>query len=263
MKKLKLVFLGILLTVWVLLMTDPHSAQAVSTNTSSGIPPASPSSTFIDNLKKIQNLKEKIATKVAEIRQKEKAGLYGIIKKIDNISVTLATKNQDRSVTLPEDTIYFSLTDGTKKESSFKNLKEGNAITILGYYDEGKTVLSSKYIFLEKPKSHLTGKIADIDKTNYTLTLKDPQGSTVVDIENYTKMVNFSREKGIQKIGFSKLKIGDNIHLIATPNAKDEKRAAALRIITLSFNPPQTPTPTLSKGTASPSATPKTKPTTQ
>lgn len=246
--------ISILITITVILITVPYEILAVFSATSSGTISPSPTSTVIDNLKKIQNLKEKIATKVAEIRQKEKAGLYGIIKKIDNTSATVAVKNQDKSFSLTEDTIYFSLTDGTKKDSSLKNLKESDAVTILGYYDESKTVLSAKYIYIEKPNLHLTGKIADIDKTNYTLTVKDLKGSTVVDIENFTKINAFTKEKGLVKIGFSKLNIGDTIHLIASQNAKDENRATALRINTFNFNPLQTPTPM-------PSATPKAKPT--
>lgn len=249
----KFLAISLIMILTVTLLTFPYNVNAVTD--------ATPSSTVIDNLKKIQNLKEKIATKVAEIRQKEKTGIFGIIKKIDKTQITVTAKNQDKSFTLTEDTIYYSLTDGTKKESSLKNLKEKDSITIFGYYDEGKTVLSAKYIYIEKPNLHLTGKIADIDKTNYTLTLKDPRGNTLVDIENFTKMSVFSKEKGLVKIGFSKLNIGNTIHLIASQNAKEENRVTALRITTFNFNPPQTPTPTLAKEIATPSATPKAKPT--
>ena len=262
MIKTRLVTISLFIPLTVILILNTNDVLAIGNATSSAVVSATPSSSVIDNLKKIQNLKEKIATKVAEIRQNEKAGLFGTIKKIDKTTFTITNKNIDRSFTSTEDTIYYSLSDGTKKESSFQNLKAGTAITILGYYDESKTTLSAKYVYIEKPNIHLTGKIADIDKTNFTITIKEPQGSTIVDIENFTKITTFSKEKGTIKIGFSKLNIGDSIHVIGSQNTKEANRATASRIVTLSFNPPQVVTPTLSKETATPSATPKVKPTT-
>jgi len=203
-----------------------------------------PTKTVIDELKKIEQLKEKIATKVAEIRATDKGASGGVVKSITNSAITITTEKGEMNISYADDLQVFSSTEGGQIESSVKKIKEGDEISVFGYFDQTKTSLTAKYVYLPKKILYSIGKIVDIDKTNYTITVKEPQGNTIVDIEIYSKISLFTKGKGLVKIGFSKLKVGDSVHVMGTPNTKEENRLSALRIIDLTFDIPQTPTPT-------------------
>lgn len=200
--------------------------------------PATPSSTVIDKLKQIEILKEKIATKVAEIRASEKAGIYGTVKSATKSKLNIKTKTSETTVDYLDDAIFYSLTDTEKAEISASKIKEGDQIVAFGYFDNTKTTLSAKFIYLTPKTLHLIGKIADIDKEGYTITVKEPQGNMLVDIETYSKIYLLATDKKLAKGGFSKLKIGDIAHVAGIPNSKEENRLSATRIITLSINLP-------------------------
>lgn len=198
------------------------------------VTPSPTSAEIIDKLKKIEILKEKIATKVAEMREKEKGAISGTIKKISNSTLTIATTKGDKTISFSDDVAYYSLKEGTKKEATAK-LQEQEIITAFGYYDQEKTTLAAKYIYyFENPPLHIQGKIADIDKTNYTITVKEKQGEIVVDVEKNTQTSLFDRQKkNFIAGGFSRMKVGDIVHILAPPNPKTENQRVSARKIYL------------------------------
>lgn len=260
MKK-KISFIIIITVIAIIIFNfSPNTLSAASLTISLPDTVSSPSSTIIDKLKKIELLKEKIATKVAEIRASEKAAIFGVVAKFDKSKLTVKARFGDITVTYMEDTIFYSFTDSGKTETSAAKIKEGSQITAFGYFDETKTNLSAKYVYLYQPSIHLIGKIADMDKGNYTITVKEPQGTTLVDIETYSKIYFLAADKKLARGGFSKLKIGDMAHVEGNPNSKEEGRVSATRIISLSFSQPtpaSSPTPSPKSGdseSSSPSA---------
>lgn len=227
-------------------------------NVSLAASPATPSSTVIDKLKQIEILKEKIATKVAEIRAKEKGGAVGIVKSKMESKLNINTKTSDITIDYLDDTIFYNVSDTGKVSTNSSKIKEGDRIVAFGYFDDKKTTLTAKYIYLTPLTIHLIGKIADMDKTNYTITVKEAQGNMLVDIETYTKTYSLTAGK-LAKTGFSKLKAGDIVHINGIPNTKEENRLSATRIISPVFSQPATtsilsPTPNESEKESSPSA---------
>ncbi len=220
----------------------------------------SPTITTIDKLKKIEILKEKIATKVAELRKMEKGGVFGEVKSVNDTSITIISKSKDLNISIAEDTVFFNLKDGVKSDpldsKQAKKLKPGEHIASLGYFDSTGTSLSTKYIYIFNPRVRLTGKITDKDLTNYTVSVKEPTGNTLVDIETYTRIYTFSKKDGLVKGGFSKLKENDIVHIFATVNPKEDDRVSGNKIISfdLSSNT-SSPTPTEEKE-SSPTAKP-------
>lgn len=199
------------------------------------------STTLIEKLKKIETLKEKIATKVAQLREEEKGAMYGSVKKIDKTSVTISTAKNDQTVSFLDDAVFYTFKNDKREEIKASAVKEKDTVTIFGYFDQSKTNFSAKYVYIEDSPIHLRGKITDTDKTNYTITVREKQGNTVVDVETYSKTVSFDRtKKNFISAGFSKMKIGDTVHVIATPNPKTENRVSAKRIYLFSF--PNQPT---------------------
>lgn len=258
MKYFKLAAISI---IFITFTAGLASAVSPTTSPTDRITP-SPSTTLIDKLKQIEILKEKVATKAAELRENNKGATSGSVKSINDTSITLTTKKGEQTVSYAEDTVFFNMTDGNKSDpldvKQAKKLKKNDQIAVLGYYDSSHTTLAAKYIYIVSIPLHIIGKIADKDTTNYTVTVKDAQGSSVIDIETYTKIYSYTKKSGLGRGGFSKLAENDVVHIFATPNPKEINRASALKIISFAFTLP-TVTPAPSEKISSPSATPKSK----
>lgn len=255
MKNLLLVFSSICILLVILILISNVSVWAQTNETSS----QDSSNSAIEKLKKIEILKEKIATKVAQLREDEQGGFLGTVKTIDKSQLLLQTKDGEKTVRLSDDTSFYTLTsDHTKSESSLNKLKTGESLTALGYFDTDKTILSAKYIFISTASARIIGKIGDIDKSNFTITVIDNQGNNVIDIEKYSKLFVYAPGKGFIKSGFSKLKPGDVVHMSAKANPTEKDRYWALQLYSLTFTSPTAviSTPSVTEA-ASPSAQPK------
>ncbi|OGG06072.1 hypothetical protein A3D05_04190 [Candidatus Gottesmanbacteria bacterium RIFCSPHIGHO2_02_FULL_40_24] len=187
----------------------------------------------IDKLKQIEILKEKIATKVAQLRDQEKGAFYGIVKSSGGNEVVLSTVKGEQKFTHSEDTLVYIISDNAKKEAGLKDVKTGVVVSALGYFNENRDNLLAKYIFIQESFTRITGKLANIDKSNYTLTVKTKNGDILIDFEKYTVTSSFLKGKGKQKGGFSKFQVGDSVYIVGQPHEKEENRYHALRIIHL------------------------------
>lgn len=226
-------------------------------------PTATPSSSS-----KIDDLKERLATKVAELRQVQKKAIDGTVKATSVSTITVETKTSDVKIELTDTISVFQTINGKRTTLTTDNIEKGDYLVVFGDYDSTLDLLKAKVIVIEDPiPPRFSGVISDIDKKNYTVTFTATGGqSYVVDIEKNTEMLARDTEKGIVKGGFSKIEAGDTIHVTGPLEAKKENQLSATRIIDLGNITGATPTPTISATpTASPSAavkaTPKATPT--
>ena len=84
--------------------------------------------------------------------------------------------------------------------------------------------------------------------------LTSDEKTMTADIKKTTKAFSWTTADGIVKSGFSKMAIGDSVHLIATPDPKNDSNISALRILDLgNLSGNVTPTVTLAPLPASPS----------
>lgn len=246
MQKLKVQFkiqkLFIIIVIFSTFASVTYAATPSSQPTSST---STESSDLIDKLKQIEILKEKIATKVAEIRNNEKAASFGNIKKIDKNTLTVGTKKGDQTIYFSEDTEIYSLIKSGKTKILSSKLAEGDRVTVFGYLDTDKTSINAKYIYVMPNIISLIGKITDKDTKNFTITLQANDGQTVlVDIETYTKSYSLNlAKKTLDKTGFSKLSQEDVVRVIGTQNEKEDNRISASRIWKLAKIQSSTPAP--------------------
>jgi len=76
-------------------------------------------------------------------------------------------------------------------------------------------------------------------------------------VEPTTKNNTWTREKGVEKSGFSKLQTGMHITVVGLENAKQADRYSATRILTLAISGTTDNTPSPTEKISSPSATPR------
>lgn len=253
MKKIGIIVMSLLFCAGVVSAASPTPKQATGSATT---PPA--------KLNAIDDLKERLATKVAELRTSQKKAIAGTVKSVTVSTVTVETTTNEVKIELTDDIKVIQTIKGKRTTLSTGDLAKGDSVVVFGDYDSSLDLLKAKVIVIQSalPK-FVSGVITKIDKEEYTVTIQSPdETSSVIDIEKYTVVYGYTKDAGMSKSGFTKLALGETIAVAGTPNAKIEKRMSALRIISIGNLTGATPTPTIeSTPTASPSATVKPKPT--
>lgn len=211
----------------------------------------------------LDDLKARLATKVAELRTVVKRAMYGTVKSVSLTAATIETKTKDIKLELTDDVMVSQLISGKRATLPIEDLAAKDTVTVFGDYDETLDLLKAQYIFIESPSSlsRVTGTVADVDQEEFMLTVNTKEGKTVlIDIEKATKTNVWTKDGGIVKGGFSKIGVGDTIHVVGKPVAKTDNRVSATRILDLgNITGVMTPTVTPTR-MASPSATAKTTP---
>lgn len=236
----------------VLLVLPAHAATAT--------PSATPAS---EKAKQIEDLKDRLATKVAELRQTQKKAIAGTVKSVSITSATIETPTKDIKIELPDELKVVQILKGKRTILSVSDLEKGDTVAVFGTYDATLDLLNAQFIFIQDPPPlRIAGTVTAVDKTAFTLTVTtaDDQAWTI-DIERYTKTNQWSADKGVAKSGFSKIGIGDSVHITGTATPKKDNRMSADRILDLgNLTGAPAPTPT---ATPTPEASASAQPTTK
>jgi hypothetical protein len=213
----------------------------------------------------IDDLKDRLATKVAELRQSQKKAIAGTIKAVSVSTFTVETKTSDVKIELTDSITVFQTIKGKRTELTTDDLAKGDNVVVFGDYDTGLDLLKAKVIVIQDaPPERISGKVTEIDTKAFTVTVEVSDGNAyVVDIEKTTAVFAFEKENGVVKGGFSKLQTGSIVHVMGTLVPKKEKQISASRILDLGNLSGATPTPTPTieaTPTATASGTPKATP---
>ena len=231
--------------------------------------------------KQVEDLKERLATKVAQLSQSERRAIYGTVKATTISTLTVETSTKDIKIELTDDIKVFQMLKAKRTALTTEDLAKDDTVSVFGNWDTAVEVLKAKVIFIHHNASEDTkrvfGTITEVKKSDYTITISTKDEKTyVVDFETATKTSVWTREKGIEKGGFSKLTVGDTILVVGTAVPKKENRISALRILNIGNltgekpaspsqgGPTPTPTPEDKEATGSstkPSGTPAKSPT--
>lgn len=223
-------------------------------------PAAKPTIVPSTQMEKIQELKERIATKVAQLRLSKKKVLSGKITNLDSPLFTITENGNFYKIEVNEDTIITLSVDGKTKQIKFSDLKINQPIIAWGnYIQEGET-LTAKGIFVKETFLALVGTINDVDIKGGTVTLQTVKTnqSYLLDVETFTKINKLDKDNKIVKLGFSKAKVGSSALIYAIPASKEGAAPyTAYRILILPNTSSATPTVLLNISPASsPSAIP-------
>lgn len=250
----------ILLLLLLVSIVTPNVGAISPTATASDTPSATKKMAPIDDLK------ERLATKVAELRQSQKKAIFGTVKAVTISTITLETKTSDVKIEITDDIKVFQTLKDKRTELSTDDIEKGDFIVVFGDYDTSLDLMKSKVIVIQNPASEkLHGIVTAIDAKEYTISVETTQKQTyVIDIEKYTTVASYSTSGGTIKSGFSKIALGETVFISGKLHAKIEHRLSAERILDIGNLTGTTPTPTTSpepSPVASSSATPKATPT--
>ena len=206
----------------------------------------------------IDELKDRIASRVAELKLVEKRGIIGTVTDISNTQITLTdVKGDTRFIDVDELTKF----EGATRNDSFgiSDIKKGAALGVLGLYNKQSRRLLARGIDVITVPQFIHGVVTSLDSENFSLTVvSDKNDKAIVDIEATTKTFSYTKAQGITRAGFSKIKESQNITVVGFPDKQNKDRVVALRILIfpdIPKNPkivlPETPIPTIVPSTGS------------
>lgn len=184
---------------------------------------------------KIEEIKEKIASTVAQLNLVSKRVFVGDVTKLEKNLITIERGDEAKIIDVDELTKYSRFGPKTKEEIAFADLKIGDSIVAIGIYNKETRRLLARFVFVKILPIQISGVVREVDIKGGTISVEDKKRNTIftVDIEKSTKTTNYTKAEGITKSGLSKIEIGQRAHIHGLPSNDEENRITATRILLL------------------------------
>lgn len=177
---------------------------------------------------KVDLIKNKVASRVAELKLVEKRGIVGVVESVSNNEIKINDlNNKTRIIEVDELTKYTS----TNGNFDITDIEKGANISAIGLYNKDSGKLLARFVNEISIPIFLNGVISDKDKDEFTLTLNTEESKDyIVDVENITKTYSFNNGD-LDSIGFAKIDTLKNALIIGYINPKDDNKITASKII--------------------------------
>lgn len=171
-----------------------------------------PSSNATDQIK--QDLINNIASKVAQLKLVEKRGIVGQVSDVSNTQITLSDlAGRIRFVDVDELTKFSS--PAAKGSFGISDIAKGDTLEILGLYNKDSRRLLGRFVNVISLPAITHGVIIAIDSKNFNFSVATDNNKLVsVDIETTTKILSYTKDAGLARLGFSKVKENQNIIIV-------------------------------------------------
>jgi len=181
----------------------------------------------------INSLKNRIASRVAQLKLVEKRGIIGQVTDVSDTQITVSDlKDHKRFIDVDELTRFSS--PGVKGTFGISDISKGTKIGILGLYNkESRRILARFVNVLSLPKI-IHGEVSLVDRQNYTIKVSTEDNKEVaLDVETTTKTLSYSKDGGLARSGFSKIKEDQRVIVIAETDSINKDKIVASKIILL------------------------------
>lgn len=217
--KLKITFL--LFAIYFLQFTTPSLAATP-------VPTDVPLSEKLSS--QINDLKERIASRVAQLKLVERRGIIGIVTDISSTQITLSDlKNETRFIDVDELTKFSS---ASSKDFGISDIAKGTKLGVLGLYNKESKRTLARFINIVSTPTFFSGVVTSVNNEDFNITILMPDGNQYqVDFETSTKTVLYTKTTGMTKSGFSKIKPLQRIFVIGFKDLKDQSKIIASRAI--------------------------------
>lgn len=218
----------ILFTITVITFFSFFTDSALATATPT---PTNTNSTVKEKLdQQINQLKEKIASRVSELNLVEKRGMIGIVAEVKGNQITLTDMEGNTRFADVDELTKFS--SAGAKGFGLSDLTKGTKISILGNYNKQSKRILARFISTYTSPLLYTGTITELNAKQFQITITTADQKTVnVDINTSTKVSSYTSAEGLARYGFSKLAIGDKVFVAGNPDKTTPTLVAATRVI--------------------------------
>lgn len=223
--------LAFIIILSLLLFAKQAFAQTVTPTPESSTPTQKTTEKLSE---KINDLKERIASRVAELNLVEKRGVIGTIKEASGTKITITDiLGNQRFIDVDEITKFSS---GNSKNTNFgiSDLTSGTRVSVLGNYNKQSKRMLARFIDVVTLPILINGVITELNRTQFSITVVDVNAvKMIVDIENITRTSVYTDNDGTVKAGFSRIKTGQRVHVVGFPDKEEKNRMSATRILLL------------------------------
>lgn len=190
-----------------------------------------PTATVSQSEEQINNLKDRIASRVAQLNLVEKRGIIGTVSDVSETQLTITDlKGNVRIIDVDELTKFSS--PSAKSSFGISDITKGTTIGTIGLYNKDSKRLLARWIDVMTLPKVFSGGIVTLDTENYTFTIATADNQTVsIDVESITRTNSFTKTGGLVKSGFSKLTVGQRVMIVGFPSSKDPNLFVASRIL--------------------------------
>lgn len=216
--------------------------------TTSSSPTEKPLPVSSATLEKAKELKEKVASKIAELKVLSKRGVIGTIKSIKDTSIILTSNGKDITIDTDDTTKITLLQKGKRSTLKLSDLKNDQIILVWGQYNKDQETLKAKQILSRVFSQDVIGTVKSIDKDNLTVLVKNDNKEQTFTITSATKKA-LKKDRNLTKAETTDISVGDYIHVYAT-------NQTAIRLLVL----PKTVLSSIAAETPKPSASPSPSP---
>lgn len=181
--------------------------------------------------KQINQLKDKIASRVSQLNLVEKRGIIGTVQLVKDNQITLiGSDGTTKYVDVDEITKFSSVT--SRGTFGLTDLTKGTQISILGLYNKESKRILARFIRTHTEPTRYSGTTATIDAKTFTLTIMtNEQKEVKINIDTTSRVLSYAKDADLVKYGFSKLAVGDRVEVIGYPDKKDPTMINADRLI--------------------------------
>ncbi len=195
---------------------------------------ASPTPSADQVQKQIDQLKDRIASRVAQLNLVEKRGIIGNVTDVTDTQITLSDVNGNtRFVDVDELTKF----NGPKSTQSFgiSDVKKNQTLGVLGLYNKQSRRLLARSVDVIVVPKMIQGFVASVDSENFIINIvTDKNEQLQVEVETTTKTLSYDRsKKDVVRSGFSKIKGQQSIFVVGFTDKTIKNKINADRIIIL------------------------------
>ncbi len=182
-----------------------------------------------DLQRQVDQLKTKIASKVAELKLVEKKAIFGTVKDVSDTQITLETSTKEIKFIDVDELTKFS---GISDSFGISDIKPSMTIGVIGLYNKESRRTQARLISQEqKPPTVIFGAVYSIDAKNFNVVVAKENGAkNTVEIENVTKTSSYVDEE-LVKAGFSKIAEGQMLIAIGVFDTVDKNKLVASRVL--------------------------------
>lgn len=226
MKRLFLIF-----TMFVLFAIYLFTLSAAEGPVHAVTPSAVPDQTSQDVNQQINELKERVASRVASLKLVDRRGVIGTVTDITDTQITLSDlQGNVRFIDVDELTRFSS--PKVIEAFGISDITKGTKLGVLGLYNKESRRLLARFVDVINVPKFVHGTVVLVDNKKFTINVVIDDGKQMaVDVETVTKTFSYSTQSGLTRSGFSKITENDHAIIVGFPDIKDKNRIIALRIL--------------------------------
>ena len=183
-------------------------------------------------VEQINELKDKIASRVAQLKLVQKHGVVGTVTEASDTRITLTTMTGDVKLIDVDEITKFS-SPSAKGTFGISDVTKGSVLSAIGLYNKESKHILARFVSSFTLPVFLTGTISAIDEDGFTITVPNENNiNTIIDIERTTKINAYTKD-GIAKSGFTKLETGDKVDIVGYASKTEANRITGSYILQL------------------------------